>query len=161
MGTLITANIFFSNTSTIRVEHTNNDNVLRVQANAMLMPVGTTSNRPTGTPGLIRYNSSLGQFEGYNSSSWGAISGGTGGDAIAAFLKGNVAHETANAAFTSANAAQITANTSYAKGNAAHLTANAAFISANTAQDKGNAAHTTANTAVTNAATAQAKGAAA
>ena len=44
------------------------------------LPVGTTAQRD-GTPaaGMIRYNSTLGQFEGYTSA-WGAIGGGaTGG----------------------------------------------------------------------------------
>ena len=44
------------------------------------LPVGTTAQRD-GTPaaGMIRYNSTLGQFEGYTST-WGAIGGGaTGG----------------------------------------------------------------------------------
>jgi hypothetical protein len=141
------------------MEHVGADNVLRIQANAMLMPVGTTVNRPTGTPGLIRYNSSLGQFEGYNASAWGAIGGIA--DVSSPFTQANISSEIANAAFLSANTAQI-------KGNAAHSTANTAVTNASTAQDKGaaahlhaNAAYSTANTAVTNAATAQAKGAAA
>lgn len=44
------------------------------------LPVGTTAQRP-GTPsaGMIRYNSTLGQFEGYTTA-WGSIGGGaTGG----------------------------------------------------------------------------------
>ena len=41
------------------------------------VPVGTTAQRPTGVAGDFRYNSTLGQFEGY-SDSWGEI-GGSGG----------------------------------------------------------------------------------
>ena len=41
------------------------------------VPVGTTAERPTGVAGDFRYNSTLGQFEGY-SDSWGEI-GGSGG----------------------------------------------------------------------------------
>jgi hypothetical protein len=156
MGILKVANVHFSNTQTIKIEHVTSDNVLRITANAMLMPVGTTSNRPTGTPGLIRYNSSLGQFEGYNASTWGAIGGGSAGDAVAAFLKGNVAHETANAAFLSANTGQIIANAAFVSGNSGQLTANTAYtkgnaahLTANTSYDKGNAAHSTANSALT------------
>jgi len=46
---------------------------------AVKLPVGTTGNRPSGVDGMIRFNSDLGQFEGYNSG-WGAIGGGSGGD---------------------------------------------------------------------------------
>lgn len=50
------------------------------------LPVGTTAQRP-GTPssGMIRYNSSLSQFEGYNGTAWGQLGGGAtgaGGDAV-------------------------------------------------------------------------------
>lgn len=43
------------------------------------LPAGTTAQRP-GTPsaGMIRYNSTLGQFEGYGTA-WGAIGGGATG----------------------------------------------------------------------------------
>lgn len=45
------------------------------------LPAGTTAQRP-GTPsdGMIRYNTTLGTFEGYKNGAWGAIGGGaTGG----------------------------------------------------------------------------------
>jgi len=48
---------------------------------AIELPDGTTAERP-GVPveGMIRYNTTLDQFEGYKSSNWGAIGGGaTGG----------------------------------------------------------------------------------
>jgi hypothetical protein len=48
---------------------------------ALELPDGTTGQRP-GTPvnGMIRYNTTLNQFEGYKASAWGAIGGGaTGG----------------------------------------------------------------------------------
>jgi hypothetical protein len=48
------------------------------------LPVGTTATRPASTTGYIRYNSELGQFEGYGSS-WGALGGGatgSGGDRV-------------------------------------------------------------------------------
>lgn len=43
------------------------------------VPSGTTGER-SGTPstGMIRYNTTLGQFEGYGSGGWGGISGGGG-----------------------------------------------------------------------------------
>ena len=48
---------------------------------AVELPDGTTGERP-GAPvnGMIRYNTTLNQFEGYKSNFWGAIGGGaTGG----------------------------------------------------------------------------------
>lgn len=52
---------------------------------AIQLPFGTTAQRPTAATGQIRYNSTLGQFEGYNGSAWGTIGGGAtgaGGDSV-------------------------------------------------------------------------------
>jgi hypothetical protein len=46
---------------------------------AVLVPTGTTAQRPTATTGLFRFNSSLTRFEGYNGASWGTLGGATGG----------------------------------------------------------------------------------
>lgn len=43
---------------------------------SITLPNGTTGQRPTPTAGMIRYNSSLSEFEGYNGSAWGTIGGG-------------------------------------------------------------------------------------
>ena len=44
------------------------------------LPVGTTAQRSSSpTTGMIRYNSSYGQFEGYNGSAWGIVGGGATG----------------------------------------------------------------------------------
>jgi hypothetical protein len=40
---------------------------------AMLVPVGTTAQRPTGAAGYFRYNSDLVSFEGYNGSAWSTL----------------------------------------------------------------------------------------
>ncbi len=49
---------------------------------SVILPVGTTSNRPaSGIAGMIRYNSSLSTFEGFNGSNWGSI-GGTAGATV-------------------------------------------------------------------------------
>lgn len=56
-------------------------NVILNTTTALELPDGTTAQRP-GTPanGMIRYNTTLNQFEGYKASAWGAIGGGaTGG----------------------------------------------------------------------------------
>jgi hypothetical protein len=53
------------------------------------LPAGTTAQRP-GTPssGMIRFNSSLTQFEGYNGTAWGQLGGGaTGGGADTVFVE--------------------------------------------------------------------------
>lgn len=46
---------------------------------AIAIPSGTTGQRPAASTGHIRFNSSLGQFEGYNGSAWGTIGGGAKG----------------------------------------------------------------------------------
>lgn len=56
---------------------------------ALELPDGTTGQRP-GTPvnGMIRYNTTLNQFEGYKNANWGAIGGGaTGGGADDVFYE--------------------------------------------------------------------------
>lgn len=54
---------------------------------AILIPAGTTAERPTGAAGLIRYNSTLGKFEGYTTA-WGFIGGGaTGGGTDEIFIE--------------------------------------------------------------------------
>lgn len=53
------------------------------------LPAGTTAER-TGTPssGMIRFNTTLGQFEGYNGTAWGQLGGGaTGGGSDVVFLE--------------------------------------------------------------------------
>ncbi len=46
---------------------------------AVLLPIGSTAQRPTPTAGLVRYNSTLSQYEGYNGAVWGSLGGGGGG----------------------------------------------------------------------------------
>lgn len=51
-----------------------------VGTDAVLIPVGTTAERPTGATGYLRFNSTSASFEGYNGTAWGSIGGGaTGG----------------------------------------------------------------------------------
>jgi hypothetical protein len=55
---------------------------------AATMNAGTTAQRPTGVTGMFRFNSSLGKFEGYNGSAWGAVGGGaTGGGSDDIFIE--------------------------------------------------------------------------
>lgn len=53
---------------------------------AIGLPVGTTSQRPTGAAGYIRLNSETNKFEGFNNSNWTQVGGGaTGGGSDAIF----------------------------------------------------------------------------
>lgn len=55
---------------------------------AIKVAVGTTAQRPVGVAGQIRYNTTLGRFEAYNATAWGAIGGGaTGGGADEVFVE--------------------------------------------------------------------------
>tara|TARA_A100001201_G_scaffold132154_1_gene118640 strand:- start:81 stop:710 length:630 start_codon:yes stop_codon:yes gene_type:complete len=53
--------------------------VIHNYTTSLNLPSGTTAQRD-GTPavGMIRHNSTLNQFEGYNNGAWGAIGGGAG-----------------------------------------------------------------------------------
>jgi len=42
---------------------------------AILIPNGTTGQRPTGAAGYLRFNSTTTQFEGYNGTSWASVGG--------------------------------------------------------------------------------------
>lgn len=43
--------------------------------NAIILPIGTTGQEPTGVAGMIRYNSTVPRFEGYISGAWSALGG--------------------------------------------------------------------------------------
>jgi hypothetical protein len=78
-------NLFFVDASTDRVgigTATLSVKFSIAATDAMLVPVGTTGQRPTGATGYLRFNSSTTSFEGYNGTAWGSIGGGaTGGGA--------------------------------------------------------------------------------
>lgn len=81
---------------------------------AVLLPAGTTAQRPTGTSGSIRYNTTTGQFEGYTSSAWGSIGGGAtgGGNDTVFFLNANTvtANYTIATGYNALSAGPITIN---------------------------------------------------
>jgi hypothetical protein len=53
---------------------------------ATTLPVGNTAQRPTGVGGMIRFNTSVSQFEGFNGAVWSSVGGGaTGGGADRVF----------------------------------------------------------------------------
>lgn len=78
-GTLLVSNVHFDSAGSNRIDYVNNDGVIRIASNAIKVPTGNTSSRPTSEEGLIRYNNEIGTFEGSNATSWGAIGGGGGG----------------------------------------------------------------------------------
>jgi len=60
-------------------------NVTCTSTGFILLPAGTTAQRPTPSNGYIRYNTTYNQFEGYANGSWGNIGGGAtgaGGDQV-------------------------------------------------------------------------------
>jgi hypothetical protein len=81
---------------------------------AVILPAGTTAQRPSGTSGSIRYNTSTGQFEGYTSTDWGSIGGGAtgGGNDTVFFLNANTvtANYTITSGFNALSAGPITIN---------------------------------------------------
>jgi hypothetical protein len=46
---------------------------------AILVPVGTTGERPAGAAGYIRFNTSITGFEGYDGTNWRSVGGGASG----------------------------------------------------------------------------------
>jgi hypothetical protein len=46
---------------------------------ALVVPAGSTAQRPTAQTGAIRFNSTLITYEGYNGTSWGSLGSGGGG----------------------------------------------------------------------------------
>ena len=55
---------------------------------AVNIPSGTTAERPDGTAGQIRYNSTIPRYEGYVNDAWGALGGGaTGGGTDTVFVE--------------------------------------------------------------------------
>lgn len=52
---------------------------LKYNTNSMLLPVGTTTQRPTGINGMLRYNSTSNVLEGFINGVWSALSSGSTG----------------------------------------------------------------------------------
>jgi hypothetical protein len=75
---------------------------------AILLPVGTTAQQPTGVAGKIRYNSTNTKFEGYSNGAWSSIGGGaTGGGADQVFVENGVTVTTNYTLTTGYNAESV------------------------------------------------------
>ena len=72
-------NLFWDNSNTRLGVGTNAPAVtFAVSAvDAMLIPNGTTAQRPTGAAGYLRFNSTTTQFEGHNGTAWASVGGAT------------------------------------------------------------------------------------
>lgn len=70
-------NLFWDNSNNRLGVNTNTPAVTAafVGTDAMLLPVGTTGQRPTGATGYLRFNTTTAAFEGYNGTSWTSVGG--------------------------------------------------------------------------------------
>ena len=85
-----TGNITVAGTSTFTGVGTFNNDVIINSTGSLTIPDGTEAERPTGVTGMIRFNTDITQFEGYNGSAWSSIGGGaTGGGADTVFFENN------------------------------------------------------------------------
>lgn len=57
---------------------TTSSNITMTGTGALKLPEGTTAQRPTPVVGMTRFNSTLGDFEGYDGFSWDTLGGGAG-----------------------------------------------------------------------------------
>ena len=78
----------FSGVATFDSTATFSGDVTFASTGALTIPDGTEAERPTAVTGMIRFNTDITQFEGYNGSSWSSIGGGaTGGGADTVFFE--------------------------------------------------------------------------
>lgn len=71
------ANLFWDSTNSRLGVNTSSPAVTAslVGTDAVLIPVGTTGQRPTGATGYLRFNTTTASFEGYNGTSWSSVGG--------------------------------------------------------------------------------------
>lgn len=76
---------------------------------ATKLPAGSTAQRPTGETGFIRFNSTDGNFEGYNGTDWEAVGTGPGGgggqDSTNIIINGDMAISQRGTSFTGVSSA--------------------------------------------------------
>jgi hypothetical protein len=66
---------------------------------ALKLPVGTTGQQPTPATGMLRFNSSLTKFEGYNGTAWGSIGNPAGSNTQIQYNDSGVFGASANLTF--------------------------------------------------------------
>jgi hypothetical protein len=73
------------------------------------LPIGTTAERSaTPNSGMIRYNSTFGQFEGYSAGTWSQVGGGaTGGGGDTVFVENSLIVTTSYTFTTGKNAMSV------------------------------------------------------
>jgi hypothetical protein len=83
LGLATLASPTFSGTATF------GGNVLMTGTGVLDLPAGTTAQRPgSANTGMVRFNTDLNQYEGYNGTAWTSIGGGaTGGGADTVFFE--------------------------------------------------------------------------
>jgi hypothetical protein len=108
IGTLASANLGLAPAAspTFTGTATFGGDVLLTGTGVLDLPVGTTAQRPgSPTSGMIRFNTDLTQFEGYNGSAWSSVGGGaTGGGADTVFLENSNTVTTSYTLTTNKNA---------------------------------------------------------
>ncbi len=72
----INANVISSNSSSDIVLQPGTGKVVSISSNqSLIIPVGNTAERPTAQSGMIRFNSQMGRYEGYDGINWIKLSG--------------------------------------------------------------------------------------
>ncbi len=99
----VDSGVLFADVSTNRIginETTPTVSVdLGTNTDAILIPKGTTAQRPSAEAGQFRYNTTTSQFEGYTDE-WGAIAGSGSGGSSSVFAKSTFAGDGSTTAFT-------------------------------------------------------------
>lgn len=98
---------------------------------AVLLPVGNTSQRPSAAMGLFRFNSETNSFEGANTTAWGPVGGATAGqNTWVQFNSSNTLGASANLTFNSATSVlDVTGNVVVRNAVALGNTTNATAVS--------------------------------
>jgi hypothetical protein len=73
------SSVSYTVNGTVRFSIDSSGNVVLNSTGALTVPVGTTAERPSASTGMIRFNDTIDQFEGYDGSSWGTIGAGAKG----------------------------------------------------------------------------------
>jgi hypothetical protein len=72
----VNANVISSNSSSDVILQPGTGKVVSISSNqSLIIPVGNTLERPTAQSGMIRFNSQMGRYEGYDGTNWIKLSG--------------------------------------------------------------------------------------